>query len=88
MPLSTLKDMLAVGGHVPVFRATRNIASALGCDATVTDLRACGALLSESEGVVHELTVTAGIDHATVHELLLALRRKVAGGASRGGSDR
>ena len=60
--------------------ATRSLASALCCGVTVTGLRAHGTLLCESEAVVHETTVTSGIDRVTIHELLLAQRRPVANG--------
>ena len=58
------------------------------CDVIVAGLRAQAILLTESEAVVHELTVTTKIEHVRVHELLLAQKRKVAGGASCGGGDR
>ena len=67
---------------------TRIFASALCCDVIVAGLRAQAILLTESEAVVHELTVTTKIEHVRVHELLLAQKRKVAGGASCGGGDR
>ena len=60
--------------------ATRSLASALCCGATVTGLRAHGILLGESEAVVHETTVTTGIDRVPVHELLLAQRGQDANG--------
>ena len=64
--------------------APRSLASALCCGVTVTRLRAHGILLEESEAVVHETTVTSGIDRVTIHELLLAQRRRVAGGDKMG----
>ena len=81
--------MRAVGEHDLVFRdtalsdlsgATRCHASALCCDVTVTCLSPHGVLLCRSGGVVHELTVTTGVDRVTVHELLLARRQQVVGG--------
>ena len=48
------------------------IASGLCCDAAVTFLCPHDVLLCRSIGVVHELTVTTGIDRVTVYELLLA----------------
>ena len=87
LSLSTLKDMLAVGERVPEFRDTslgdHHGASALDCGVAVTCLRAHGVLY-KSEGVVHELTVTAGVDHVTDHELLLAQRLQAAGGEGPG----
>ena len=83
------QGLLAVGGHVLVSRdtslgepdsATRSLASALSCGVTVTVLRAHGILLGKSEAVVHETTVTTGIDRVTIHELLLAQRRQIARG--------
>ena len=65
-----VKNMLTVGGHVLVSSSTHGI---------VTDFREYGTLLVESEDVVHELIVTAGIGRVTVHELL-AQKRHVAGG--------
>ena len=56
VPLTTLKSLLAVGGHVFVSR-----------DTSLGDPR---GILFESEGVVYELTVSTGIDRDTVHELL------------------
>ena len=53
--------MFTFGGHVLVSSnttlgdphdATRRLTSTLSCDVTVTDLRACGTLLGESEGDV------------------------------------
>ena len=53
-----------------VCSATRILASALCCHATVTGLRARGVLFSrKTEGVVHEFTVSTGIDRVTVHEM-------------------
>ena len=74
------KALLIVGGHVFVSRDTslselnvtiRSLASALGCEAgrTVTGLCAHGVLHDESKTVVHEFTVTNGIDRDTIHEL-------------------
>ena len=60
--------------------AIRSLASALCCGVTVTGLRAHGILLDESEAVVHETTVTTGIDRVTIHELLLARKRQDARG--------
>ena len=47
---------------------------------TVTCISPHGVFLCRSGGVIHELTVTTGVDRVTVHELLLARRQQVVGG--------
>ena len=66
--------MLAVGGHVLVFLNTF-LNDAHG--STRSFARARDTLLNESEAVVHEHTVTSGIKHVTIQELLLGKGDKV-----------
>ena len=73
--LATL-SLFAVSEHVFVFRdtslgdlggGTGSHASAICCGVAVSCVRAHGPVFSESEGVVHELTVITRIDRVTVH---------------------
>ena len=60
--LSVVTSLYLVTLFWAIHGAIQYLSSARGCGITVTILRARGILFFESEGVVYELTVTAGID--------------------------
>ena len=65
--------------------AIRSLASALGCETTVTVTGLCayGVLYSENKPIVRDLTVTSGIDRDTNHELLLAQSQQISSSSRR-----
>ena len=83
------QSLLAVVGYASVPRdtslselkvATRSLASALGCETTVTVIGLCahGVLYGDNKSIVRELTVTSGIDSDTIHELLFAQSQQIS----------